>query len=222
MPKKKEQKFDENNRPVRKSEFDPERESFMSKDGGYTYNQWFQLPNGLWKLKPVCTARIGEDEVTAEITIVLDDMDCADDRSNKMIRKTRDKVFEEQRAAYDADPTDENGDKRVDPWGKASYQAARRADILDQVFPEDKPADPRMEKLLELMENLTEDQRALIYEHLGARKQFTQIAAEATIRKGKKVTRQAISNRLDRILTKLCKGFDVPKPVRRKDKEGED
>ena len=221
MPKKKEQKY-KDNRPVRKSEFDPEREAYMSKDGGYTYNQWVQQPNGLWELKPTCTVNIGEDEVSSEITIVLDDMDCEDDRANNMIRKTRDKKFEEQRAAYDADPADENGDKRIDPWDKASYQAAQGTDILDQIFPEDKPADARMEKLLELMAGLTEAQRDLIYDHMGARKQFTQIAAEESERKGKKVTRQAISNRWDRILTKLCKGFGVSKPVRRKDKEDDE
>ena len=221
MPKRKEQKY-KDNRPVRKSEFDPEREAYMNKDGGYTYCQWVQQPNGLWELKPTCTVNIGEDEVTSEITIVLDDMDCEDDRANNMIRKTRDKRFEEQLAAYDADPADENGDKRIDPWDKASYQASQGTDILDQVFPEEKPVDARMEKLLELLAGLTEEQRNLVYDHLGARKQFTQIAAEEAKRNCKKVTRQAISNRWDRILTKLCKGFDVPKPVRRKDKEDDE
>lgn len=222
MPKKKEQKYNENNRPVRKSEFDPEREAYMSKDGGYTYCQWVQQPNGLWELKPTCTINIGADEVTSEITIVLDDMDCEVDRQNNLIRKHSDKVFEEKRATYDADPADENGDKRVDPWDKVSYQAAQGTDILDQIFPEDKPADARMEKLLELMAGLTDEQRDLIYDHLGARKQFTQIAAEESERKGKPVSRQAISNRWDRILTKLCKGFGVPKPVRRNDSKDED
>ena len=74
MPKRKEQKFNENNHPVRKSEFDPEREAYMDKDGNYVYNTWVQQPNGLWELKPVCTAMIGEDDISAEITIVLDDM----------------------------------------------------------------------------------------------------------------------------------------------------
>ena len=222
MPKRKEQKFNENNRPVRKSEFDPEREAYMDKDGNYVYNTWVQQPNGLWELKPVCTAKIGEDDVSAEITIVLDDMDCGEDRANNQIRKHRDKVFEEQCAAYDEDPADESGDKRIDPWDKASYQAAQGANILDQIFPEDKPADARMEKLLELMAGLTAEQLDLIYDHLGARKQFTQIAAEESERKGKKVTRQAISNRWDRILAKLCRGFGVPKPVRRNDNKDED
>lgn len=221
MPKRKEQKYNENNRPVRKSEFDPEREAYMSEDGGYTYCQWVEVSKGKWELKPTCIVNIGENEVTSEITIVLDDMDCADDRQNNQIRKHRDKVFDDQCAAYDADPADENGDKRIDPWDKASYQAAQGTDILDQIFPEDKPVDARMEKLLELMDGLTEEQRNLIYDHLGARKQFTQIAAEETERKGKPVSRQAISNRWDRILAKLCKGFGVPKPVRRNDSKDE-
>lgn len=222
MPKRKEQKFNKNNRPVRKSEFDPEREAYMSEDGGYTYCQWVEVSKGKWELKPTCIVNIGENEVTSEITIVLDDMDCADDRQNNQIRKHRDKVFDDQCAAYDASPADENGDKRIDPWDKASYQAAQGTDILDQIFPEDKPVDARMEKLLALMDGLTEEQRNLIYDHLGARKQFTQIAAEETERKGKPVSRQAISNRWDRILAKLCKGFGVPKPVRRNDNKDVD
>ena len=192
------------------------------RNGYYTYSAWVQQPNGLWELKPICTAMIGEEGVTAEITIALDDADCDDDRRNNQIRKHRDKVFEDQCATYDADHSDENGDKRVDPWDKASYQAAQGTDILDQIFPEDKPTDARMEKLLELMSRLTEDQRDLLYDHLGARKQFTQIAAEESERKGKRVSRQAISNRWDRILAKLCKGFGVPKPARRNDNKDED
>jgi hypothetical protein len=46
MPKRKEQKFNKNNRPVRKSEFDPEREAYMSEDGGYTYCQWVEVSKG--------------------------------------------------------------------------------------------------------------------------------------------------------------------------------
>ena len=78
MPKRKELKFNKNNRPVRKSEFDPEREAYMSEDGGYTYCQWVEVSKGKWELKPTCIVNIGENEVTSEITIVLDDMDCAD------------------------------------------------------------------------------------------------------------------------------------------------
>ena len=48
------------------------------------------------------------------------------------------------------------------------------------------------------------------------------LAAEESERKGKKVSRQAISNRWDRILAKLCKGFNVPKPVRRNNNKDED
>jgi len=52
---------------------------------------------------------------TAEITIALDDADCVVDRQNNQIRKHRDKVFDDQCAAYDANPADENGDKRIGP-----------------------------------------------------------------------------------------------------------
>lgn len=165
MPKRKEQKYKDNH-PVRKSEYSEDRECFMDGQGNYSYNAWVQQPNGLWELKPICTAMIGEDGVTAEITIALDDADCEDDRRNNQIRKHQDKVFELKRAAYETNPADENGDMRVDPWDKVSYQASQGTDILDQVFPEEKPVDARMEKLLELLAGLTEEQRNLVYDHV--------------------------------------------------------
>lgn len=222
MPKKKNQEFNSDGHPVRKSEFDENREAYMTKDGGYTYCQWFPVGKDRWELRPTCTVHIGEDEVTADVTNLLDDMDCEDDRRNNQIRKHRDKIFDEKCADYDAAPTSESGNKKTDPWEKASYDLSRGKDLADQFYPDDTPIDPRMEKLMELMDELTEDQRDLIYAHLGERKQFIQIAREESARKGKPVSRQAISNRWDRILTRLCKGFGVEKPVRRNDQDDEE
>lgn len=216
MPRRKEQRFNENRRPIRKSEFAPDRECYMDAQGNYTYNQWVQQSNGRWELVPVCTARIGEDGVTSDLTIVLDDMDCEEDRQNNLIRKHRDSAFEAQRAAYEADQADEDGDKRRDPWECVSRQAHEGTDLLDAIFPDEKPVDPRMAKLLELMDTLTNDQRELIYAHLGQGKYFEEIAAEQN------VGRTAISNRWDRIIAKLCRGFGVEKPVRRNDRKIED
>ena len=222
MPKRKIQEFDSKGRPVRKSEFSEEREAYMDKNGDYVYCQWIPVGEGCWELRPTCSVKIGEDGVTSDITIILDDLDCEEDRQNNRSRKIRDKVFEEKCASYEKNPIDEKGDKKADPWEKEIYKATQGTSILDQFFPEKKSADPRMDKLLELMDELTEDQRNLIFDHLGQGKYFEQIAAEESERKGKHISRQAISNRWDRILTKLCRGFGVPKPVRRNDNKDED
>ena len=206
-------------KPVRRSEYSPEREACMDEDGNYTYCQWVRNGNGGWELKSTCTVRIGEEGVTSELVFALNDLDREDDRRDERTRRHRDKVFEARCAAYEADSLGPNGEKLVDPWEKVSYRASGERDLLDELLSSEKPADARMAKLLELMDGLTDDQLNLIYDHLGARKQFTQIAAEESARTGKPVSRQAISNRWDRILTKLCKGFGVPKPVRRRDKE---
>ena len=215
MPKRKEQRFTDG-RPVRKSEFDPDRECYMDEKGNYVYRHWVQLPDGKWELQTLCTARIGEEGVSSDITIVLDDMDCDEDRQNNLIRKHRDGAFEKRRAAYEADQSDEGGDRRRDPWESVSYQAQQGTDMLDAIFPEGRPVDPRMTRLLELRAGLTQDQRDLIYAHLGQGKFFEEIAAEQN------VGRTAISNRWDRIIAKLCKGFGIEKPVRRNDRKEED
>lgn len=221
MPKKKEQRFTKDNRPIRKSEYDPERECFMDDEGNYTYYQWKQQPNGQWLLVSVCTARIGEDGVTSDLTIVLDDMDCDVDRQNNRERKHRDHVFDQQVEDYEEDPDGED-DLKAGPWDRAAYLAQQGKDILDEIYPEKPPQDPRMARLLELMDSLTEDQRNLIYAHLGEGKYFEQIAAEESARKGRPITRQAISNRWDKILARLCKGFGVEKPRRRNDRKDEE
>lgn len=66
---------------------------------------------------------------------------------------------------------------------------------------------------------LTEDQWNLFYEHLGLNKGFTEIAAEESRRLNKTITRQAIQNRWNKLIAKLCKAFGVPVPKRTKSDE---
>ena len=66
------------------------------------------------------------------------------------------------------------------------------------------------------MEGLTEAQRDLVYDHLGAWKYLEDVRREEEARTGKAVTQQAISNRWNKIITKGCKHFGVEKPRKRK------
>ena len=84
------------------------------------------------------------------------------------------------------------------------------------LFPEDAPMDEKVQKILEFMEGLTEAQRDLVYDHLGAWKYLEDVRREEEARTGKAVTQQAISNRWNKIITKGCKDFGVEKPRKRK------
>lgn len=220
MPKYKEQKFNENGTPVRKSEYSEDRECFMDGNGNYVYNSWVRQPNGKYRLEPVCIAKIGEEGVTAEYTILLDDMDCEDDRKNEAIRKNRDGAYEAAVTAYENDCLDDDGDKKVHPLDKATFKTNQCRDLADLLYG-DKPAeDPRILQLRVFMDKLlTVDQWNLFYDHLGLNKGFTEIAAEESLRLNKKVTRQAVQNRWNKIIAKLCKAFEVPVPKRTKSEE---
>lgn len=220
MPKYKEQKFNENGTPVRKSEYSEDRECFMDGNGNYVYNSWVRQPNGKYRLEPVCIAKIGEEGVSAEYTILLDDMDCEDDRKNEAIRKNRDGSYEAAVTDYENDCLDDDGDKKVHPLDKATFKARQFNDLGDLLYGDKAPEDPRIAQLREFMDKLmTEDQWDLFYEHLGLNKGFTEIAEEESLRLNKKVTRQAIQNRWNKIIAKLCKAFGVPIPKRTKSEE---
>lgn len=79
-------------------------------------------------------------------------------------------------------------------------------DIHYQAFPEDmekEPEDSRMEELMKALEQLTQEQRDLIYEVLGANRSLAEIAEEQG------VTRQALNNRKNKIVARLRKIMGV-------------
>lgn len=77
------------------------------------------------------------------------------------------------------------------------------ADVLMQLFPVEKPVDPRIGQLMEAMEQLTEGQVNLIYDIFGSGRSLEEIAEEDG------VTRQAVYNRKEKILKRLRKLMEV-------------
>ena len=69
-----------------------------------------------------------------------------------------------------------------------------------------------MEKVLAFIETLTPAQQDLLYAHLGERKFLEDIRREEEAATGKKITKQAMHNRWNKIITKACKYFGVEKP----------
>ena len=209
MPKKIERRYDENGNPIRMSEFARDRECYMTTSGGYTYRQWQKDGKGDWQLITVCTVPISEDGASAEVTIALDDADCAVDRQENRIRKERDGSFELRRADYES--TNEDSDQKTDPWDKVAYDQWRR----EQDEPEDSD-DDRMPRLLELLDTLTDEQRELIRLHLNMNMQFEAIARLISEQSGKRISRQAVSKRWYKILSILRRGFGISEDSEKK------
>ena len=212
MPRKKEQRFIDNH-PVRKSEYSADRESYMDEHGNYVYCQWQQVGNGKWELVPVCTIPVGEDGENAEWTILLDDMDCEEDRQNDAIRRNTDTGFQAAQSRHEADGG------AADPWETEAFKRQQGKNLLDEIMPEAKPDDPQMTALLAAMDKLTDRQRDMIYQHLGIGLFLEDIRREEETVTGKKVSQQAVSGRWDKIITRLCKELGVPKPRKRKGKK---
>ena len=221
MPKVRKRKF-VNGRPVRMSRFDEDRICYMDPRGNYVYKKWIEDENGTLQLITADIVKIGKKGISAKFTIFLDDMDVEEDRQNDRLQDWQDLIFAKKLAEYETHPGQSYEHDDFDPWEKVSWLASQGTDILDQILPDEKPVDPRVEKLQELLDTLTEEQRDLICDYFGMEKQIKTIAAEQSCRKGRRVSHQAVSHQLDRILTRLCKGFGVEKPVRRNNSASDD
>ena len=223
MPRRKEQRFNEN-RPVRKSEYTPDRECRMDKRGNYVYSQWVEDGKGNWALKPICVIPVDNAGANAEWTIMLDDMDCEEDRQNNLIRKHRDPRFEDAQSRYNSEESDDDGDLVADPWDAVAYGMQQGQDITDLIEPEEEAGPeerPLMKRLLAAMDKLTPAQRDLIYNHLGACRQLEEIRREEEVKTGRRITQQAMHNRWDKIITRLCKEMGAPKPRKKRESADE-
>lgn len=149
--------------------------------------------------------------INEEILILLDDMDHAEDTDQDEYDRHRDKVFADKVARYER--SGKSGEDTANPWDEVEDT---KSDPFTLLFPEDAPMDEKVQKILEFMEELTEAQRDLVYDHLGAWKYLEDVRREEESRTGKKVTQQAISNRWNKIIAKGCKHFGVEKPRKRK------
>ena len=80
------------------------------------------------------------------------------------------------------------GEDETNPWDEIEDT---KSDPFTLLFPEDAPLDEKVQKILEFMEGLTEAQRDLVYDHLGAWKYLEDVRREEEARTGKAVTQQA-------------------------------
>lgn len=163
------------------------------KKQAITYTYWHL--DGESKRKIPLTITAGQDGVTEEHTIMLNDFDHANYLIERYEQENRDYTTENQKAKCN---NNDPGDRIKDPIGNLETYATDPYYQIDHDA--DKP-NPLVEQLLTLMEKLTPQQIDLIYDLFGSQRQLTEIANE----EGISVT--AIHNRKSKIIARLRKLF---------------
>lgn len=200
---------------TRTSAYRENRKNYLTEDG-YTYYRWDE------ELKKEVPVHIGLGEeytdpdgkvrtIDREILILLDSIDHAEDVEQDEHERHMDKVFSDKAARYER--SGKSGEDVANPWDEIP---AEGSDPFILLFTEDAPMDEKVAAILEFLEGLTEAQRDLVYDHLGAWKYLEDVRREEEARTGKAVTQQAVSNRWNKIIAKGCKHFGVEKPRKRK------
>ncbi|WP_061215347.1 hypothetical protein [Syntrophomonas wolfei] len=156
----------------------------------YTYWRWDEESK---KNLPI-TITAGQDSVTEEHIIMLNELDHAADLGDRYEQVNRDFTTENKKSKYESDPDDCFGD----PIENLGTRKTDPAFFLEEKSDE---LNPLVEHLLILMEKLTPQQIDLIYDLFGSRRQLTEIAKE----EGTSVT--AIHNRKSKIIARLRKLF---------------
>ena len=189
-------------KPVRTSEYDKNRGSYMDADGNYVYTTW-KKRGKKWVEVPVCTIPLGKNGENAEWVIMLDHGDHEVDLQNRYQDENADYEFMNRIVNQKVGDDDDMSD--TDAWAMI---ADPKADVFDALFPEEEEVNPKLQQLEKFMELLTEDQINLIYEHFGAGKTLKQICDEENAANGTDKSPQSVGNRKKKILERLKKLFE--------------
>lgn len=180
----------------RKSNVNTNSDNYLDANGNYVYTRMVRQPNG--KL---------EREVIDIVPLTAENMECI----IVLEENDHDTALAER---YDA----ENAD-----YGFLTKKDADEGDPFDRIAVDvfaDDPEAPALEQILAFIETLTPAQQNLVYAHLGERKFLEEIRREEEAATGKKITKQAMHNRWNKIIAKACKYFGVEKPKQTHKKKG--
>ncbi|MGI5986423.1 MAG: hypothetical protein ACOX7O_11345 [Oscillospiraceae bacterium] len=193
----------------RKSHFNQDRDSYLDKSGNYIYTRWVNRANGKWEREIVATVPFTEE--TRDVIIFLDSDDHGYDLQDRYADENSDyKIRNKQEEKHKQRIKDDDFDFSEDPIDTIPDPKPLLPQLLDS---ESLSEDPMVEMISEFIRTqLTEDQQNLIFAHLGESKFLEDIRREEEATTGKKVSKQAVHNRWNRIITKLCKYLGVEKP----------
>lgn len=189
-------------KPERTSKYDENRGCYMDADGNYVYTKWEKVGQK-WIEKPLCTIPLGENGENLEWVIMLDRDDHEVDLQGRYQEENADYGFRNQ---VDNTKAGDDDMEDTDAWAAI---ADPKADIMSILFPEEEETGPQVEKLLKLMEQLTESQINLIYDHFGAMKQLKEICDEENAANGTSKSPQSVGNRKKKIIERLKKLFEA-------------
>lgn len=156
----------------RKSRVNTSRDNYLDDHGNYVYTRMVCQPNGKWEREVIDVVPLTAENM--ECIIVLEENDHNVDLAERYDAENADYDFLAQKDANEGDPFD---------------------CIADQMFDNNAPEHPDMEKVLAFIETLTPAQQNLLYAHLGERKFLEDIRREEEAKTGKKITKQAMHNR---------------------------
>ena len=185
-----------------RAHYNPDRECYISADGKFIcYETW----DPDQKKKVTFKIEVGKDEITEELTFLIDEMNHQEDLNDRYENELKDPLFEKKQKTFSTDSYSDN----IDPWDAVS----RSQDGLDY---EQEPEDPDLAKIRKVVdEELTDAQRDLYYEHFGRNRQLEDIRREEVVITGKEKSLQSVLNRKNKIIRKVAhKAFGV-EPVKR-------
>lgn len=154
----------------------------------YTYYFWDEETK---KEIPI-NITVGEDGVTEEHILWLEEFDHDEKLQERYTEENRDYATENKKVKFSRGDED-----AVDPMEALSTNKTNQ----DFLLYEEEVVDPQVEQLLKLMEKLTPTQIDLIYAHYGEGCYMADIAREQGC------STQAINNRKNKIINRLKKLF---------------
>ncbi|MEG1639982.1 MAG: hypothetical protein RR284_03550 [Ruthenibacterium sp.] len=191
---------------TRKSCYNAKRNCYRTKDGRYAYITWDSETSH----DVTHYLEVGKDGVTEDLLIFLDEDDHDTYLQERYDGEYSNYRFQNKQDVHHCDPANTSG--------TIEEIADKNADIFAALFPAEESRNENLARLIVAMEKLTDAQRDLIFEHFGARKTLEEIRQTEIAATGKDITQQAVSNRLKKIITRLCKELDVPVPRKRTSK----
>jgi hypothetical protein len=199
----------------KKSRFNDSRDSYVDESGNYVYTRWVKRDNGKWEREVVATIPFTDEN--REIIILLDQNDHDCDLQERYDEENADYGIRNQRNNVHGDSEDAD-DFESDPIESIK---APNADAFSQLYPDEQPVDPRVQEMEQFVRSeLSDEQQDLFFGHMGEGKFLEDIRREQETETGKKITKQAVHGRWDRIVTKTCKHFGVEKPKQVHKKKG--
>ncbi len=193
----------------RQSRCNPDRNNYLDSEFNYVYRYRTLNADGSYEIREI---KIPFSEENREIFILLDREDHDEDLGNRYETENADFDFQNKMDkcfSENANGDDEFRDNPIDCIPDFN------ADVFEQAFPEYKEKSPeeiRRQELREWIFTLPEPQQNLIFAHFGEDKFLEEIRREEEQETGKKITKQAMHNRWNKILTKACKHYCVEKP----------